>query len=72
MFPYFLIILLDLCVGKVLFPERNILNLKNLTAQVVQQTGVGGKIKMQLIGIQRLPGLVVAAVYIAATVFTVT
>ena len=72
MFPYFLTILLDLCVGKILFPEGNILNLKNLTAKVVQQAGISGKIEMQLIGIKRLSGLMVTAVYIAATVFTVT
>ena len=56
---------------EIFLPEGDVFHCKFLPLQVVQKTGVGGKIKPQLVGVQRLSGLMVAAVHIALAVLAV-
>ena len=56
---------------EIFLPEGNVFHCKFLPLQVVQKTGVGWKIEPQLVGVQRLPGLMIAAVHIALAVLAV-
>ena len=56
---------------EIFLPEGDVFHCKFLPLQVVQKTGVGWKIEPQLVGVQRLPGLMIAAVHIALAVLAV-
>ena len=56
---------------EIFLPEGDVFHCKFLPLQVVQKTGVGWKIEPQLVGVQRLPGLMIAAVHIAFAVLAV-
>ena len=56
---------------KIFFPERDIFHSEFFAFQVVQRTGIRGKIKAQFIGVQGLPGLVIAAVHVPLAVLAV-
>ena len=57
--------------AEIFVPEGHISHRKALPAQVVQVPRVRGQVKGQLVGIQGLPRLAVAAVYVPTTVFAV-
>ena len=57
---------------KIFFDEGNVLYGKFLSLQIVQNTGVCLERKAELIGVKRLPSLVIPLIYIAAAIFPVT
>ena len=62
--PFFL-------MGKIFLPEGNVLHGESLAPQVVQHPRVGGKIEVQLVGIEGLAGLVIPLVHVAPAVLAV-
>ena len=52
--------------------KRHILRLEAAAFQVVEYPRIGGEIEGQLIGVQGLPRLVIAAVHLSPAVFAVT
>ena len=57
--------------AEIFVPEGHIFHCKALPAQIVQVPRVRGQVKGQLVGIQGLPRLAVAAVYVPTAVFAV-
>ena len=57
--------------AEIFVPEGHIFHCKALPAQIVQLPRVRGQVKGQLVGIQGLPRLAVAAVYVPTAVFAV-
>ena len=57
--------------GKILVPEGHIRHGEDPAPQVIQRPGVRGEREGQLVGIQGLPGLAVAAVHIPPAVLAV-
>lgn len=59
-------------MGKIFLPERNFADREFPPPQIVQNSRVRGKGKRELIGVKRLPGLVIAPIGLAPAVLSVS